>query len=117
MASTATPPTPAAIAAVRTVESFAPEGDSLPLEQLFTVTFDQRIDTTAVLGTIHLRAGDDDVAIRLATPAEIETDDWARQTSESAEAGRWLVFRAVEPLPTDTALSIVIRPDTMLSAV
>ncbi|MEQ1701640.1 MAG: Ig-like domain-containing protein, partial [Ilumatobacteraceae bacterium] len=76
------------------VQSFWPsEGDSLSLEQLFTVTFDQRVDPPAVLATIHLRAGDDDVAIRLATPAEIEADDQARQTSGTAEDGRWLTFR------------------------
>lgn len=94
------------------VQSFGPEGESLGLEQLFAVSFDQRIDPAAVLATIHLRAGDDDVAIRLATPAEIEADDQARQLSETAEDGRWLVFRPVEPLPTDTALRIEVGPGT-----
>ncbi len=94
------------------VQSFSPEGDQLSLEQLFTVTFDQRIDPADVLATIRLRAAGADVDVRLATAAEIETDDQARMMSEGATDGRWLVFRAVEPLPTDTALRIEVGPET-----
>ncbi|HTH07761.1 MAG TPA: Ig-like domain-containing protein, partial [Ilumatobacteraceae bacterium] len=93
-----------------TVQSFSPEGDSLALEQLFAVVFDQRIDPAAVLETIHLRAGDDEVDIRLATDAEIAADDSARNIREQAADGRWLVFRPVNPLPTDTPLRIEIGP-------
>ena len=95
-----------------TVQSFTPEGDSLRLDQVFVATFDQRIDPGAVLATVHLRAGDNEVPVRLATPAEIDGDDNARGISGAAEEGRWLAFRSVDPLPTDTALTIDIGPGT-----
>ncbi|MEI7547157.1 MAG: hypothetical protein WCK21_03745, partial [Actinomycetota bacterium] len=37
-----------------TVRSFTPEGESLPLQQVFVATFDQRIDPAAVLRSVHL---------------------------------------------------------------
>jgi len=96
-----------------TVQTFAPDdSDALRLDQLFVATFDQRIDATAVLATIHLKAGDHEVPVRLATAAEIAADDAARQTTEGADDGRWIVFRAADPLPTDTAIKVAIGPDT-----
>ena len=47
-----------------------------------------------------------------ATAAEIAADDNARQTTEGAEDGRWLAFRAVDLLPTDTAIKVAVGPGT-----
>ncbi|MDO8364468.1 MAG: alpha-2-macroglobulin family protein [Actinomycetota bacterium] len=97
-----------------TVQSFSPGdgSESLARDQLFIATFDQRIDSDAVLATVHLRAGDQQVAVRLATAAEVAADDSARNISETAEEGRWLAFRPIALLPTDTALTIDIGPGT-----
>lgn len=95
-----------------TVQSFAPEGESLRLDQLFVASFDQRIDPAAALATISLKAGDDGVPLRLATAAEIEADDLARNTAQTAEESRWIAFRAVDPLPTDSAITVQIGPGT-----
>ncbi|MGB8858357.1 MAG: alpha-2-macroglobulin family protein [Ilumatobacteraceae bacterium] len=95
-----------------TVQSLTPQGDQLRRDQIFVATFDQRIDAAAVLESVHLTAGDDEVAIRLATALEVASDDSARNTSENAEPDRWLAFRPVELLPTDTALTIEIGPET-----
>lgn len=95
-----------------TVQSFTPQNDTLSLTQVFVAVLDQRIDTEAVLGTVHLRADGKEVDVRLATAEEIEADDNARMTSEGAEEGRWLAFRPVDPLPADAALAIAIGPDT-----
>ncbi|MEO6122295.1 MAG: alpha-2-macroglobulin family protein [Ilumatobacteraceae bacterium] len=95
-----------------TVQSFSPTGDSLPLTPLFVATFDQQIDQQAVLASVSLSAAGEARDVRLATAEEIEADDAARQTTAAAPDGRWLVFRAVDPLPTDSALSIEIGPGT-----
>ena len=95
-----------------TVQSFTPEGEQLRRDQVFVVTFDQRIDPAAVLATVRLQAGNDEVAVRLATPAEVQADDTARALSDGAEPQRWLAFRPVELLPTDTPLTIEIGPGT-----
>jgi uncharacterized protein YfaS (alpha-2-macroglobulin family) len=95
-----------------TVESFSPQGDSLALDQLFVVTFDQRIDPAAVLATVHLTADGHEVAVRLATAEEVAADDNARMVSENAEEGRWLAFRPTATMPADAGLKIAIGPDT-----
>ena len=95
-----------------TVQSFAPQSDQLRREQVFFVAFDQRIDPAAVLATTTVRAGDDEVAVRLATTQEVEADDQARAMLAAAEDGRWLAFRPVEQLPTDTPITIEIGPGT-----
>ena len=94
------------------VQSFSPQGDSLRTDQLFVAQFDQRVDAAAVLATVAVRAGDDDVAVRLATAAEIAADDQARAITESAAPDRWIAFRPIEPMPTDTAITLAIGPGT-----
>lgn len=95
-----------------TVQSLSPIGDGLALNQLFVATFDQRVDAQAVLNTVTLSAGDQTRDVRLATAAEIEADDAARSTTVSWPDGRSLVFRTVDPLPTNSAISIEIGPGT-----
>jgi uncharacterized protein YfaS (alpha-2-macroglobulin family) len=102
---TFTTPTP-------TVESFTPQSDQVRTDQVFVATFDQLVDPAAVLATVHLRAGDRDVAVRVATAAEIDADDQTRAITEGAEPGRWVAFRSVDPLPTDTAITVDIGPGT-----
>ena len=95
-----------------TVLMLAPQGEQILRDQIFVVEFDQRVDPAAVLPTIHFTAGGDDVAIRLATAAEVAADDSAVATTSGAEDGRWLAFRPVNQLPADTALTITVGPDT-----
>ena len=95
-----------------TLQSLSPLNESLPLTPVFVATFDQRIDAAAVLATITLRADDNEVALRLATAAEVEADDAARQITTGLPDSRWLAFRPVDPLPTDAALKIAIGPGT-----
>lgn len=94
------------------VVSFSPTGESLAVDQLFVAVFDQLVDPASVLATVHLRAGDREVAVRLATDAEVQADDSARQIVEQTHGARYVAFRSVDPLPTDTALTIAIGPGT-----
>ncbi len=98
-----------------TVQSFQPEDSTLGLEPVFIAVFDQRVDAVAVLDHVVLRAGDDQYPVRVATRAEIEADDVARQIRGGLGAlatDRWIAFRPVEPLPTDTAITVEIGEGT-----
>ena len=83
-----------------------------PLEPLFFVGFDQRIDPQAVLDTIQVTAGGQAVNVRLATEAEVEEDETANRLATNAGEGRWLTFVAQEPLPADASISITVGPGT-----
>ena len=95
-----------------TVQSFAPEGDQMHLDQVYVVTFDQLVDPEAVLESIRLETDSAEVSLRLATTAEIEADDTARSMVERAQDGRWVAFRATELLPGDTPISVFVGPGT-----
>ncbi len=95
------------------VLSFQPaDNSSLTLEPVFVATFDQRVDPAAVLATITLKAGDAKPTVRVATQAEIDADEIAGQIVSSATQGRWVAFRATDPLPADSAIGIEIGPGT-----
>ncbi len=85
---------------------------SIPVNQVFVATFDQRVDPAAVLETITLRADDASTPIRLATAAEIDADSVARNIVASALDDRTVAFRATQPLPVDTAISVEVGPET-----
>ncbi len=94
-----------------TVEALSPVNDSLPLDPLFFVAFDQVIDPAAVLATISLDA-DGGRSVQLATTDEIAADTDVSRDVDRALDGRWMVFRAVDALPVDTAVTIVVGPGT-----
>jgi len=83
-----------------------------PLEPLFFIAFDQRIDAAAVLDTIQVRAGNQPVSLRMAEQADIQADEQVNRLMKSAQEGRWLAFRAAEPLPADTTISVSVGPGT-----
>jgi hypothetical protein len=94
------------------VQSFEPGGDSLPLEPIFLVVADQRIDPAAVLETITLTADGDEKPLRLATDAEVREDERIGNRVDGLLEGRWLAFRAVDAFEPDRALVIRVGPDT-----
>ncbi len=94
------------------VEAMYPQNIPQPLEPLIFISFDQRINPDAVLKTIQLFAGNDQVELTLATKAEIEKDKQVRQYINDAQDGRWLVFKATQPFSADTSISITIGPGT-----
>ena len=83
-----------------------------PLEPLFFIAFDQRIDPQAVLETIEVFAGPRLVTVKLATEAEIQSDEAVSRQVKTTPEGRWLAFKAVEPLPEDTEISVKVGPGT-----
>ncbi len=94
-----------------TVQALVPQGDSLPLEPVFVAVFDQQVDPASVLAHVRLDA-DGERGVRLATDAEVQADETARQVTSQALDGRWVAFRPVEPLPADTGLTVTIAEGT-----
>ncbi|MCY1014154.1 hypothetical protein OV079_53305 [Nannocystis pusilla] len=88
-----------------------PQGGPHELQPVMVVQFDQKIDPKAVLETISVEVGDKR-AIRLATAAEIEADEGARQQVAASEPGRFVAFRTVEPLPRGTGVKVTVGPGT-----
>ena len=64
------------------MKAHLPSADPQPLEPLFLVAFDQRVDPEAVLRTTQVRADGQVVSIRLATDDELEAD------KEAVDGGR-----------------------------
>jgi alpha-2-macroglobulin len=95
-----------------TVQSTQPSdgSESLSRTPTFVLVFDQRIDAARVLETIALKAGDKSVPIRIATADEIKADKTVNVSS--LLDGRWVAFRPVDQLPTDTALRVEVAKDT-----
>jgi uncharacterized protein YfaS (alpha-2-macroglobulin family) len=94
------------------VLSFAPQSDSLPLEPVFLMVLDQRIDRTAVLDTITLTADGEVKPLRLATDAEITADERIGNRIDGLLEDRWLAFRAAEVFVPDTELVFRVGPGT-----
>ncbi|MGD9092534.1 MAG: alpha-2-macroglobulin family protein, partial [Anaerolineales bacterium] len=89
-----------------------PYDEPQPLDPSFFVAFDQRINPAAVLETIKVTAGGQPVGLRLATEEEVKADEQVSRLVETTGEGRWLAFRAVEPLPADTGIAVDVGPGT-----
>jgi len=92
--------------------SYYPSHSPQPLDPLFLVVFDQRINPEVVLDTIQVTAGGQTVQIRLATDDELEADKATRRIADRAGEERWLAFVAEESLPADTSIAVTIGPGT-----
>ncbi len=90
--------------------SFTPQHDSLNLQPVFLVTFDQRVDAASVLETITLVAGGTERELRLATEAEIEADDGIKRRVGVTLDGTWVAFRPVVELEPDSDITIEVGP-------
>lgn len=89
-----------------------PSDSPQPLEPLFFILFDQRIDPAAVLKTVQVSAGSRDVEIVLASQTEIDKDEHVSQLAKDSQEGRWLAFRATQSFPPETNISVRVGPGT-----
>ena len=99
-----------------TVERIYPSPGDGPqrLEPILFASFDQRIEPAAVLAHTTLRpagasADAPPIALRLAKDEELDADRPLRALRQGAEPGRWLAFRAVEPLPRATRFQLTFE--------
>ncbi|HNB36383.1 MAG TPA: Ig-like domain-containing protein, partial [Anaerolineales bacterium] len=94
------------------VVSTYPSNIPQPLEPLFFISFDQRINPAAVLKTLYVTAGTRNVDLVLASEAEIENNEEVSALVENTLEGRWLAFRATEPFEPETSVIVTIGPGT-----
>jgi hypothetical protein len=89
-----------------------PERGPARRDVLMFAAFDQRVEPAAVLSSVRVRARDTDVAVRLASAGEVETDEVVARLVRQAQAGRWVAFRAERDLPPDAAVTVAIGAGT-----
>ncbi len=94
------------------IQDYYPSTSPQPLDPLFYISFDQRIDPASVIANIQVSAGSVPVPIQLATPDEIQADQYLKARIDNVEDGRWLAFKALEQLPADTNISIRVAKGT-----
>lgn len=94
------------------LEDYYPTNSAQPLDPLFFISFDQRIDPGAVLDKLKVNAGNQQIKLRLASDEEILADETVSRRVENAQEGRYLVFKAEELLPTDTTVSVIVPAGT-----
>lgn len=90
------------------VVSTYPYDTPQPLDTLFVIAFDQRIDPAAMLGWVSVNAGGRDVPVRLVSDEDAAQDDVA-QDIILRHPGRWLAFKALELLPADSRVTVTVR--------
>lgn len=89
---------------------FYPNISPQPLEPLLFVAFDQRINREAMLKAIQVFAGGKSYPLRLATDEEIAADKAVNGYARQFPMERWLAFRAEEPFPPATTVTVNIGP-------
>lgn len=85
-------------------------GDSMPLDPVLVVLFDQRVDAEAILAVTRFDSGDVS-GVRLATEAEIEADQSARRRMDQALPDRAVAFVPTATLTPNTPVRMTIGPD------
>ncbi|HEX7434508.1 MAG TPA: Ig-like domain-containing protein, partial [Anaerolineaceae bacterium] len=94
------------------VATYPSSSDPQPLDPLFFISFDQRIDPVAVLATIHVTAGSQTGSLSLLNEAQVQEDKQGKAMLQNAGQGRWIAFRAKEPLPGGATINVSIGPGT-----
>jgi uncharacterized protein YfaS (alpha-2-macroglobulin family) len=88
-----------------------PRYGTYALDQLVFLEFDQKIDAAEVAKHIHFKTGGifGRMAVELAEPERINADERIKQLVENAQADRYVVVRAVEELPYDSNITVVLE--------
>ncbi|PWH13171.1 MAG: hypothetical protein DDG60_10805 [Anaerolineae bacterium] len=81
-----------------------PYDQPTPLNPLFFIAFDQRIEPQTMLNWITVKVAGRQIPIRLATPEEIDQEIVSRPLE-----GRWVAFKTTSPLPADTRVTVTVE--------
>ena len=87
-----------------------PQHDSLDLQPVFAVAFDQRVEAATALDAITFTADGTQHQIRPATAEEIEADEYISSRLGHALEGTWVAFRPAVPLEPDSSIRIEVGP-------
>ncbi|MBL8786802.1 MAG: Ig-like domain-containing protein [Deltaproteobacteria bacterium] len=88
------------------VRQSAPQGDSVQLEPVFYVLFDQKVDPNAIREKVKVTAGGKTLKVRALT-ADEEKKEAQAWIDDRDNVGRWVAWKLVEKLPKDTQVSVV----------
>ena len=94
------------------ITSSFPSDTPQPLQPLFFIAFDQRIDPVSVLGTVKVLAGGKPIRLQLASAEEVKADLQVNQMVANTPDGRWLVFRGVQPFVPESQIEVTVGPGT-----
>ncbi len=95
-----------------TIVEFLPVGDQIGPDTLIFARFDQRIEPARILAKTLATAGDRTFALRLATADEIAGDTELSERIKGVSPDRFAVFKAVEPFPTDSRVTVTFDGET-----
>ncbi|RME70381.1 MAG: hypothetical protein D6776_11755 [Planctomycetota bacterium] len=96
-----------------TLERWIPAGDSVRLEPVIVLVFDQPVDPASVLAAARLDSGKllhRRWALRLASRAEVEADPQARAMLKRAREGHAVALRPEQTLPPATRFRFQLEP-------
>ena len=79
-------------------------------DPLLFAAFDQRIDPKALLEHVAVKAAGVTFGVRLATEDEVRANKTVAQLAANAGEARWLAFRADEPFPAATQVTVTFEP-------
>jgi len=91
---------------------YYPSIEPQPLNPLFLIAFDQRVNPESVLDTVRVTADGQAVPVRLAAETAVEANKAAKRLAENTGEGRWLAFVAHEPLLADASITVTVGPGT-----
>ena len=86
-----------------------PEGNSVPLEPVIVLAFDQRVLLDELQPYLSLSTGaNENLAWRAASDEEIEADSGARRLVADLEPGRWVALRPEIALLPSSAVTVML---------
>lgn len=86
-----------------------PTGSGVELEPVILLFFNQRVDPETLIPSLKVRDGDDrEIAYRLATDNEIQSDSELARQVNSRIPGTWIAIRAEQPLPGNSRINLVV---------
>lgn len=89
-----------------------PTGGPQRLDPLLYLGFDQRVDPKALLKTLRLEGGGKEVALALATSAELAQDEHAAELARAGDPERSFVLRPRSSLTPATTYTLSVGPGT-----
>ena len=89
-----------------------PEAPGQPLEPVFFLGFDQRVQAEVIAERLEVRAAGVPVAVRLATGPEIAADPVARSLVAGTPPGQGVALTPTAPLPPDAEVTLTLPPGT-----
>jgi uncharacterized protein YfaS (alpha-2-macroglobulin family) len=87
-----------------------PSNVAQPVDPVFFIAFDQRIDREAILNKIRIIVNGNTLALKLLSQEEAEQDENVNNLIKNSLEDRWVAFQAIDLLPKDNQVNVIIGP-------